>query len=90
MYLSLGGDGALAGEGETLLRLPRREVRVVSTTGAGDAVTAALVWAGVRGLDLERSARFAQMAGAMTCECREANNPKLGELIRNSEFGIRN
>jgi pseudouridine kinase len=93
VYLSLGGDGALAGEGETLLRLPRREVQVVSTTGAGDAVTAALVWAGVRGLDLERSARFAQMAGAMTCECREANNPKLGEIaeqfgMRSSESGI--
>ncbi len=90
VYLSMGGDGALAAEGERLLRLPRREVRVVSTTGAGDAVTAALVWAGVRGLDLEAAARFAQLAGATTCECREANNPKLGEIIRNSEFGMRN
>jgi pseudouridine kinase len=80
VYLSMGGDGALAAEGETLLRLPRREVKVVSTTGAGDAVTAALVWAGVRGFELERAARFSQLAGATTCECLEANNPRLAEL----------
>lgn len=90
VYLSMGGDGALAAEGERLLRLPRRETRVVSTTGAGDAVTAALVWAGVRGLELEQAARFAQMAGAMTCECAEANNPRLAELpeIWSRESGI--
>ncbi len=93
VYLSLGGDGALAAEGESLLYLPRREVQVVSTTGAGDAVTAALVWADLQGLDLETSARAAQMAGALTCQCREANNPRLAELpeqfgIRSSEFGM--
>ena len=81
VYLSMGGDGALAAEGETLLRLPRREVEVVNTTGAGDAVTAALVWAGNQGFPLERAARFAQLAGALTCTCREANNPRLREIL---------
>ena len=80
VYLSMGGDGALAAEGETVLYLPRREVQVVNTTGAGDAVTAALVWADVQGLDLEQSARAAQLAGAMTCECPGANDPRLAEI----------
>lgn len=90
VFVSLGEEGMLAAEGEKLLRLPCEKARVVSTTGAGDAATAALVWADLQGLDLERSARFAQMAAALTCECREANNPRLGEIVRNPEFGVRN
>ena len=70
----------MAAQGDALLVLPRRKVRVVSTTGAGDAATAAMVWAGVQGFELERAARFSQLAGATTCECLEANNPKLGEI----------
>ena len=81
VFLSIGEEGMLAAEGDTVLRLPRRKVNVVSTTGAGDAATAAMVWAGTQGFDLERSARIAQMAGAVTCECREANNPRLGEIL---------
>ena len=80
VLISLGEEGMLAAEGDTRLHLPRRKVTVVSTTGAGDAATAAMVWAGVQGLELERTARFSQLAGATTCECLEANNPKLGEI----------
>ncbi len=80
VVLSMGEDGVLAGEGERLLRLPCRPARVRNTTGAGDAATAALVWAGVQGLDLERSARAALLAGSLTCECEGANNPRLSEL----------
>ncbi len=88
VFLSLGESGILAAEGETLLRLPPEPVRVLSTNGAGDAATAALVWAGVQGLDLAQSARAAQLAGALTCECPEANTPRLAELPE--KFGMRN
>ena len=47
VLISRGEEGMLAAEGDTRLYLPRREVTVVSTTGAGDAATAAMVWAGV-------------------------------------------
>ena len=87
VLLTLGEEGMLAAEGERILRLPRRKVTVVSTTGAGDAATAAMAWADVHGLDLRQSARAAQMAGAMTCQCREANNPGLGKIAE--EFGIK-
>ena len=46
VFVSLGAEGMLAAEGETLLRLPCPPCRVVNTTGAGDAATAAIVWAG--------------------------------------------
>lgn len=81
VFLSMGDKGLLACEGETILRLPRKKAAVVNTTGAGDAAMAAMVWAGTHGLDLERSAKAALLAGALTCECREANNPRLAELL---------
>lgn len=80
VFLSMGDKGLLACEGETILRLPRKKAAVVNTNGAGDAAMAAMVWAGTHGFDLERSARAALLAGALTCECREANNPRLAEL----------
>ena len=83
----------LAVQGETLLRLPGERVEVVNTTGSGDAAAAAMVWAGVQGFDLEKSARAAQLAGALTCQCLEANSSALTKLpeqfgMRSSESGI--
>lgn len=80
VFLSLGPQGMIAADGESLFNLPCEQARVINTTGAGDAVTAALCWAGVHGLSLERSLRFALKAGAITCECVEANNPALAAL----------
>ena len=80
VFLSLGHQGMIAADGERLLNLPCEQARVLNTTGAGDAVTAALCWAGVHGLDLEQSLRFALRAGAITCESMEANNPALSGL----------
>ena len=80
VFLSMGAQGMLAAEGKRLIRRPCEQVRVVNTTGAGDAAMAALVWAGVHGMDLERSLRFALMAGAGATECLEAHNPALAEL----------
>lgn len=80
VFLSLGAEGMLAAQGERLLRLACEKAEVVNTTGAGDAAMAALVWAGTRGLDLAGSARAALLAGAITTECRDANNPQLSRL----------
>ena len=80
VFLSMGAQGMIAAEGDTLLKLPCGPARVLNTNGAGDAATAALVWAGVKGLGLEQSLRFAMRAGALTAEWPEANNPVLAEL----------
>lgn len=81
VFISLGAEGILAGEGNKLLRLPNVQAQVINTTGAGDAAAAALVWAGVNGLDLHASVMAALRAGALTTECMEANNPKLTEVF---------
>ena len=80
VYVSLGKDGMLAADNGRLLRLPCREARTVDCTGAGDAATAAIVWAGLRGLDLEAALRAALRAGALTCESESANSERLREL----------
>jgi len=81
VFLSLGRQGMLAADAENLLQLPCEAARVLNTTGAGDAAMAAIVCAGVRGWDLEQSLRFALKAGAIACECVEANNPALAGLV---------
>ena len=80
VFLSLGAQGMIASDGKQTLSLPCEQARIRNTTGAGDAVTAAIVYAGVMGLDLEASLRLALKAGAVTCECEEANSPALKEL----------
>lgn len=77
VFISLGEEGILAADENELLKLPREYVTVVNTTGAGDAATAAIVWAGLNGLSLYDSARAAVKAGAITSTCVAANNPEL-------------
>lgn len=73
VFLSLGAEGLLAADRDRLLRLPCRELPVVNTNGAGDAATAAVVWAGVQGLDLEEAAQAALLAGAITAASPDTN-----------------
>lgn len=77
VFISLGEEGMLAAEGGQVIRMPRELVTVVNTTGAGDAATAAIVWAGLQGMSLEASVRAAVKAGAITACCEGANNPAL-------------
>ena len=77
VYVSLGPDGILAAQGESLIRLSCENRPVVNTTGAGDAATAAIVWAGVHGLDLASAAAAALRAGAITAACPDTNSPEL-------------
>lgn len=77
VYVSLGPDGILAAQGESLIRLPCENRPVVNTTGAGDAATAAIVWAGVHGLDLASTAAAALRAGAITAACPDTNSAAL-------------
>lgn len=71
VYVSCGGEGIVAAEGENIVRLPCEPCKIVNTTGGGDASMAALVWAFMQGLTLEQSARAALRAGALTVGTEE-------------------
>ena len=69
VFVSLGAEGMLACEGDTLIRLPCEASDVVNTTGCGDASAAAIIWATVNGFDLRSTAEAAQRAAALTAAC---------------------
>ncbi|MBB0245371.1 ribokinase [Streptomyces alkaliphilus] len=63
--LTLGGRGALVAGPRGVTRVPARPVdRVIDTTGAGDAFTAALAVALASGRDVPSGVEFAAAAGA--------------------------
>ena len=77
VFISLGRRGMLAASGDERLLLPREWAESVNATGAGDAATAAIVWALTQGLGLAAAARAAVRAGAITVASEEASSPQL-------------
>lgn len=93
VVVTLGPRGALAATGEGIVRVPRHEVRVVDTVGAGDAFTAGiLAWLARRRLldrhalrfltsqDVEEALAFANRVAALACARKGANPPHLDEV----------
>ena len=79
VFISLGKKGILAaGEGKSIL-CPPCAAELCNTAGAGDAVTAAIVWAGLRGLTLEDTALAANKAAAIAIACELPISPALCE-----------
>ena len=79
VFLSLGADGVFAANGKESRVYPCLPAAVRSTTGAGDAFMAALVWAYLEGMDLEDTVRAASTAAAIATESEETINPALSE-----------
>lgn len=66
VLVTLGGDGALLVEGGTSMLIPSFRVAAVDTTAAGDCFCAALACGLADGEPLERAARFAAAAAALS------------------------
>jgi sugar/nucleoside kinase (ribokinase family) len=63
--VKLGAGGALAAEGDRLVRVPlATSVAVRDTTGAGDSFAAGFLWASLRGFDLEGALVAGNLCGA--------------------------
>ncbi len=80
VVITLGPEGMLLAEGERMLRLPSLAETVVNASGAGDAMTAALAVALLRGMDAETAAKFAGAAAAVTVQSPAAVSPELCRL----------
>ena len=67
VVISLGEQGAMAVDRAALLRFPAYRVKVVDTTGAGDAFRAGLAVKIAEGSSLDEAVRFANACGALAC-----------------------
>jgi sugar/nucleoside kinase (ribokinase family) len=64
--VTLGPEGALAHSRGELVRAPGFPMKAVDTTGAGDLLCAAFVWADLAGADLEVALRWAVLYGSLS------------------------
>ena len=77
VFLSLGKEGFLAAAEDETVWQPAPRAEVISTTGAGDALMAAIAWAWLRGENLSRTAALGAAAAAITIECEDTISPAL-------------
>ena len=83
VVISLGGDGVYAADGEHGCMMANFPARMVNTTGCGDSVMAAIVWAYLENMSLEDSVRAGLAAGSVTLESAETISPMMSaEAIR--------
>jgi len=75
VVMKLGADGCLVSAKDRIVRSPGFKVKVVDTTGAGDAFDAAFITGMLKGWDHARIARFANAVGALTAMDRGAVAP---------------
>jgi sugar/nucleoside kinase (ribokinase family) len=64
--VTLGPDGAMAFANGALVRAPGFEMKAVDTTGAGDLLCAAFVWADLAGADVEVALRWSVLYGSLS------------------------
>ena len=83
--VTLGARGALArARGGPLLRVPALRVRVVDTTGAGDAFHGAFAWGLLHGRPLDWTLRFAAAVAGLGCRAVGGRHglPTLAQALR--------
>ena len=82
--VTLGTEGAMALDGDTLLRAPAFSVDVVDTTGAGDVFRGGLIYALLRSVATGDALLFANAAAAVSCTRlgAMAGAPSLEEVNR--------
>jgi len=65
--ITLGEEGAIALEGETLVRQPALPIEVYDTTGASEVFRGAFIYGQLQGWPLDRCLPFANAAAALNC-----------------------
>ena len=78
-FITLGKGGVCCGDAARIERLRSPAASIFSASGAGDAFTAALAWAELKGLGLRESAVAGLAAASIAMEALPAVNPALTE-----------
>lgn len=89
LFVSLGNKGVYYTDGITKGNILPIETEVVNTTGAGDSYIAAVVWAYLRGFDLDKSAK-AGLAASHICVksnltvSKDISSEKIESIMKNN------
>ncbi|MBA2716057.1 MAG: ribokinase [Propionibacteriales bacterium] len=68
LLVTLGGQGAVFADGDSVLRVPAPPVTTYDTTGAGDAFLGGFSWALATGAQAEDAVRMAIVCGSLSTE----------------------
>ncbi len=77
VFITLGKNGVIYGEGDYINKQPSIASKVVNTIGAGDAFVAGLIYADNLGLSLDEMAACGMAAAAITVQTKKTVNPEL-------------
>ncbi len=87
LFISLGADGVYAAMEGSAVQLPNLPGRMVNTTGCGDAFMAAITWAFMEEMGLERSGIAGLAAGSIAMESAQTINPNMSADALNQRMG---
>ena len=79
VFVSLGSEGVLCADHTHRTLLPPLETRVANTTGAGDAMMAAITWSWLCGHSLEEGGRAGIAAAAICVESPDTISASMSE-----------
>ena len=79
--ITLGERGVCCADRGSLRFMAGMPVQMINATGAGDAFTAALVWARLNRMNLFQAARAGMAAAALAVESAETVNPAMSEEV---------
>ncbi|SFH56475.1 pseudouridine kinase [Tindallia magadiensis] len=87
VYISLGADGIFYAEAGNSGLISAPTVKIANATGAGDAVTAAVIWGELQEWSMKDISRFAIGAATITISCNKTvsedmNIKKIEELLK--------
>ena len=85
--ITLGERGVCCANRDEVRFMAATPVQMTNATGAGDAFTAAMVWARLHGMDLFHAARAGMAAAALTVEAEETVNPLMTEAAVRRRMG---
>lgn len=77
VFITMGSRGAFAADANGRIHIPAAKVKVASTTGAGDAFHAGLIWASLKNWSLEDCCRAGLAASTIAVRSSAAINPEL-------------
>jgi pseudouridine kinase len=80
-FISLGSQGVFIIDGNKHIRFQSPPIDVINATGAGDAFMAGLVYAYLKGLNIEDTAWIAMAASRLALSSSDTINPNFSEQL---------